>query len=116
LLDPVTGRAVAPGGIGEVVVTLPSRVYPLVRFATGDLSILDPDPCPCGRTSACLARIVGRIDQVTKVKGMFVHPEQVAQVEERVREVQALQIVVTREGHEDRMTVRAGPGVGVAPS
>jgi phenylacetate-CoA ligase len=116
LLDPVSGRAVEPGGIGEVVVSLPSRVYPLVRFATGDLSILDPDPCPCGRTSARLVRIVGRIDQVTKVKGMFVHPEQVAQIEERIREVQALQIVVTREGHEDRMTVRAVPGEGVAPS
>lgn len=87
LLDPATGQAVSPGEIGEVVVTLPSRTYPLVRFATGDLSILTNDPCPCGRTSARLLRIVGRVDQVTKVKGMFVHPEQVVQLEKRFPEI-----------------------------
>jgi len=107
LVDPATGEAVGPGKIGEVVVTLPNATYPLIRFATGDLSIFTDDPCPCGRTSARLLRIVGRVDQVTKVKGMFVHPEQVGQIEVKTPEVEALQLVVTRVGHEDRMTIQA---------
>ncbi len=116
LLDPATGNPVGPGEIGEVVATLANAAYPLLRFATGDLSVCAPEPCPCGRTSERLLRIVGRVDQVTKVKGMFVHPEQVAQIEKRVPEVAALQIVITREGHEDRMTLVALPAAGVAAS
>jgi len=116
LLDPASGKPVAPGEIGEVVVTLPSSTYPLVRFATGDLSIYTNDPCPCGRTSARLLRIVGRVDQVTKVKGMFVHPEQVAQLEKKVPEVSAIQLVISRTGHEDRMTIRALLAAGASPS
>ena len=116
LLDPATGKPVGPGAIGEVVVTLPNATYPLIRFATGDLSVYSTEPCPCGRTSERLLRIVGRVDQVTKVKGMFVHPEQVAQIEKKVPEVAALQIVITREGHEDRMVLRALPAAGVLPS
>jgi phenylacetate-CoA ligase len=106
LVDPATGEPVGPGKIGEVVVTLPNATYPLIRFATGDLSIFTDDLCPCGRTSARLLRIVGRVDQVTKVKGMFVHPEQVGQIERKTPEVEALQLVVTRVGHEDRMTIQ----------
>jgi phenylacetate-CoA ligase len=116
LLDPASGKPVAPGEIGEVVVTLPSSTYPLVRFATGDLSIHTNDPCPCGRTSARILRIVGRVDQVTKVKGMFVHPEQVAQLEKKVPEVSAIQLVISRTGHEDRMTIRALLAAGASPS
>ena len=116
LLDPGTGKQVLPGEIGEVVVTLPDATYPLVRFATGDLSILTSDPCPCGRTSSRLVRIVGRVDQVTKVKGMFVHPEQVAQAEKKIGEVAALQVVVSREGHDDVMTIRAVPAANASPS
>jgi phenylacetate-coenzyme A ligase PaaK-like adenylate-forming protein len=107
LLDPVSGEPVGPEKIGEVVVTLPNETYPLVRFATGDLSVYTDDPCPCGRTSARLLRIVGRIDQVTKVKGMFVHPEQVNQIEGKIPEVETLQMVITRVGHEDQMTIQA---------
>jgi len=106
MLDPATGDPVPPGGIGEVVVTLPNRTYPLVRFATGDLSILSDDPCPCGRTSSRLLRLVGRVDQVTKVKGMFVHPEQVTQLAGKVAEVASAQFVVTRTDHDDRMEMR----------
>jgi phenylacetate-CoA ligase len=113
LLDPATGKPVAPGEIGEVVMTLPSSIYPLVRFATGDLSIYTNDPCPCGRTSARLVRIVGRVDQVT---GMFVHPEQVAQLERKIPEVSAIQLVISRTGHEDRMTIRAMLAAGASPS
>lgn len=107
LIDPGTGEPVGTGEIGEVVVTLPNETYPLIRFATGDLSVGTDEPCPCGRTSARLLRIVGRIDQVTKVKGMFVHPEQVGQIEGKVPEVETLQLVVTRVGHEDQMTIQA---------
>ncbi len=106
LIDPATGVPVPAGSIGEVVVTLPNRTYPLVRFATGDLSILSGEPCPCGRTSARLLKLVGRVDQVTKVKGMFVHPEQVTQLEAKVPEIASAQFVVTRTGHEDRLEIR----------
>jgi phenylacetate-CoA ligase len=116
LLDPASGKQVAQGEIGEVVVTLPSAAYPLIRFATGDLSIGTDAPCPCGRTSARLLRIVGRVDQVTKVKGMFVHPEQVSQLEKRVPEISAAQLVISRAGHEDVMTVRALLGTQSLPS
>jgi phenylacetate-CoA ligase len=107
LVDPATGEPVGPGKIGEVVVTLPNATYPLVRFGTGDLSLFTNEPCPCGRSSSRLVRIVGRIDQVTKVKGMFVHPEQVQQIENKVPEVESLQLVITRVGHEDQMTIQA---------
>jgi phenylacetate-CoA ligase len=107
LVDPATEEPVGPGKIGEVVVTLPNETYPLVRFATGDLSVYTTESCPCGRTSGRLLRIVGRVDQVTKVKGIFVHPEQVGQIEKKVPEVYALQLVITRVGHEDQMTIQA---------
>ncbi len=106
MLDPSTGDPVPPGAIGEVVVTLPNRTYPLVRFATGDLSILSEDPCPCGRTSSRLLKLVGRVDQVTKVKGMFVHPEQVTQLAAKVAEISSAQFVVTRTDHDDNMEMR----------
>lgn len=109
LLDPATGEPVGPGRIGEVVVTLANETYPLIRFATGDLSLYSDDACPCGRTSERLLRIVGRVDQVTKVKGMFVHPEQVLEIERKIPEVKSLQFVITRVGHEDRMTIQAVP-------
>jgi phenylacetate-CoA ligase len=116
LVDPVSGEPVGPGKVGEVVVTLPNETYPLVRFATGDLSVYTDDPCPCGRTSARLLRIVGRIDQVTKVRGMFVHPEQVCQIEEKIHEVKTLQMVITRVGHEDQMTIQAVLVPGTSPT
>jgi phenylacetate-CoA ligase len=116
LLDPASGNQVSPGEIGEVVVTLPNSAYPLIRFATGDLSIRTDDPCPCGRTSSRLLRIAGRVDQVTKIKGMFVHPEQVVQLEKRVPEIHAAQLVITRTGHEDRMTIRVLLGTEGLPS
>jgi len=97
MIDPATGEPVPPGAIGEVVVTLPSPTYPLVRFATGDLSILSGEPCPCGRTSPRLLKLVGRVDQVTKIKGMFVHPEQVTQLAGKVGGVASAQFVVTAQ-------------------
>ncbi len=116
LVDPATEEPVGPGKIGEVVVTLPNETYPLVRFATGDLSVCTTDPCPCGRTSARLLRIIGRVDQITKVKGVFVHPEQVGQIEKKVPDVASLQLVITRAGHEDSMTIQAVLATGAGPS
>jgi phenylacetate-CoA ligase len=116
LLDPSTGKPAAPGEIGEVVVTLPSTTYPLIRFATGDLTVYTDDPCPCGRTSRRMLRLVGRVDQVTKVKGMFVHPEQVSQIEKKLPELAAAQLVISRTGHEDHMTIRALLAAQALPS
>lgn len=116
MIDPATGEPVVPGSIGEVVVTLPDPTYPLVRFATGDLSVLSDAPCPCGRTSPRLLKLVGRVDQVTKIKGMFVHPEQVAQLAGKVAEIASAQFVVTRTDHDDRMEMRVVLKDGAPPS
>ncbi len=116
LIDPATGEAVPPGAIGEVVVTLPNPTYPLVRFGTGDLSLLSEDPCPCGRTSPRLMKLVGRADQVTKVKGMFVHPEQVSQLAAKIPGISAAQFVVTRTGHDDHLEMRIVLEQGGVPS
>ncbi|HSB77169.1 MAG TPA: AMP-binding protein, partial [Candidatus Methylomirabilis sp.] len=76
IADPESGQPVSDGAVGEVVVTTFNPVYPLVRFATGDLSILDRTECACGRTTPRLIRILGRTDDMTKIRGMFVHPSQ----------------------------------------
>lgn len=107
IVDPQTGKQLGPGEVGEVVGTCFNKVYPLIRFGTGDLSYYSDEPCPCGRTTPRLIKIVGRVDQVTKVKGMFIHPGQVDAVAAKFSEICACQVVVTREGHQDRMTFRA---------
>jgi phenylacetate-CoA ligase len=105
IAEPDSGTQLPDGDTGEVVVTLASPVYPLLRFATGDLSYMVKEECPCGRTSKKLGRIVGRVDQVTKIRGMFVYPTQVERLEERVDEVLHVQVIVDREGHEDIMSI-----------
>jgi phenylacetate-CoA ligase len=107
IVDPRTGRQCGPGEVGEVVGTCFNPVYPLIRFGTGDLSYISDEPCPCGRTSPRLIKIVGRVDQVTKVKGMFIHPGLVDSVASKFSEICACQVVVTRDGHQDKMTFRA---------
>ncbi len=107
IVDPQTGRQLGPGEVGEVVGTCFNRVYPLIRFGSGDLSYFSDEPCPCGRTSPRLIRIVGRVDQVTKVKGMFIHPGQVDAVAAKFSELCGCQVVVTREKHQDQMVFRA---------
>ncbi len=116
IVDPDSGAQLEDGETGEVVVTLASAVYPLVRFATGDLSFVVDGTCPCGRTSKKLGRIVGRVDQVTKVRGMFVYPTQVERLEERVAEVAQIQVVVGREAHEDTLSILTLLCEGVSPS
>ena len=118
--DPLTGEPLPAGSIGEVVVTtLGNETYPLIRYGTGDLSALAEETCPCGRTSRKLRGIMGRADEVTKVKGMFVHPRQVDEAAGRfVDEVEKIRLVVTREGVTDVMTVEVvlKPGVAAAES
>ena len=115
ICDPSTGEPLPTGSVGEVVVTnLANECYPLVRYGTGDLSAVDDEMCACGRTSRKLRGILGRADEVTKVRGMFVHPRQVDEAVSRFAgEVDAARLVVTREGGADQMTleVRLKPGV-----
>ncbi len=106
ITDPATGEPVMPGEVGEVVVTSPDQTYPLVRFGTGDLSAFVESPCPCGRTSGRMRGFLGRVGQGVKVKGMFVHPRQIARALRAHPPVVAWQGVVVAEGHADRLTVR----------
>ncbi|MFH1058539.1 MAG: AMP-binding protein [Pseudomonadota bacterium] len=105
VVDPQTGQPMGEGEPGEVVATVFDHAYPLIRFGTGDLSAFSTEACACGRTSPKLTRIMGRVDQVTKVKGMFVHPGGVSQVAQKFPQVMAYQLVVTRAGHKDVMTL-----------
>jgi phenylacetate-CoA ligase len=116
IVDPETGKQLGPGETGEIVTTVFDEAYPMIRFGTGDLSYYMDEPCPCGRTSGRLVKILGRLDQVTKVKGMFIHPGNVDEVAVRFDEIRECQVVVTREGHVDQMIFRAVLAEGVAPS
>jgi phenylacetate-CoA ligase len=111
IVRPGTGDPVKPGEVGEVVVTPFNEDYPLVRFATGDLSAELPGPSPCGRTNMRIKGWLGRADQTTKVKGLFVHPHQVAEVLRR-HALRRARLVVQNEAGEDRMVlhVEEAPG------
>ena len=106
IVRPGTGDPVPEGEVGEVVVTTFNPDYPLVRFGTGDLSAVLPGHCPTGRTTARIRGWLGRADQTTKVRGMFVHPGQVAEIARRFPEVQRARLVVEGEMADDRMTLR----------
>ena len=105
IVRPGTGDPVAVGEVGEVVVTPFNEDYPLVRFATGDLSAVLPGPSPCGRTNTRIKGWMGRADQTTKARGLFVHPEQVAQVVGR-HGLGRARLVVENEGGNDLVTLR----------
>ncbi len=105
ITDPATGEPLARGETGEVVVTSPNETYPLVRFGTGDLSAFLEGACPCGRTSARLKGFLGRVGEGVKVKGMFVHPRQIAGALAAHPGVAGWQAVVTAQGHQDELTV-----------
>jgi phenylacetate-CoA ligase len=106
IVDPETGKQLGPGKTGEIVATTFNKAYPLIRFGTGDLSILTETPCPCGRTSPRLIKILGRVDQGTKVKGLFIHPGQADEVASKHPEIGKYQVLVTRSEHKDEMTFR----------
>ena len=104
--DPQTGEPLAAGQIGELVATVNNPTYPMIRFGSGDLTVITEERCPCGRSSARMLGWRGRADEVTKVRGMFVHPRQADEVAARVSGVQRYQVVVGREGHQDTLTLR----------
>ncbi|MFQ6015632.1 MAG: phenylacetate--CoA ligase family protein [Anaerolineae bacterium] len=106
IVDPASGKRLGPGEAGEVVVTTFNETYPLIRFGTGDLSAYTAEPCPCGRTSPRLIAIMGRVGDAVKVRGMFVHPNQLRAAVSRFPEVTAFQAVITRPEHRDQMTLR----------
>ena len=107
IVRPGTGDPVAVGEVGEVVVTAFNPDYPMIRLATGDLSMLMAGCSPCGRSNVRLAGWMGRADQTTKIKGMFVHPAQVAEVGKRHPELGRLRLVVKRADQQDVMTLLA---------
>jgi phenylacetate-CoA ligase len=107
IVRPGTGDPVADGEVGEVVVTSFNPDYPMIRLATGDLSALMPGVSPCGRTNIRIKGWMGRADQTAKVKGMFVHPRQIAEVAARYPRLKRLRLVVGRANEQDTMTLMA---------
>jgi phenylacetate-CoA ligase len=110
IVRPGTGDPVADGEVGEVVVTSFHPDYPMVRLATGDLSAVLAGVSPCGRTNTRIKGWMGRADQTTKVKGMFVHPGQVAEIGKRHPELGQLRLTVTRDNEQDAMVLLAEGG------
>jgi phenylacetate-CoA ligase len=113
IVRPGTGDPVAEGEVGEIVVTTLDPHHPFIRLALGDLTAVMPGASPCGRTNMRIRGWMGRADQATKVKGMFVRPEQVAEIGRRHPDLGRLRLVVTREGETDIMTLHveaAAPG------
>jgi len=106
IVRPGTGDPVPEGEVGEVVVTTLNPTYPLVRFGTGDLSAVLPGACPTGRTNVRIKGWMGRADQTTKIRGMFVHPGQVDQIVKRFPEVSRARLVVTGAMANDTMTLK----------
>ncbi|SHJ96166.1 phenylacetate-CoA ligase [Shimia gijangensis] len=106
IVTPGTGNPVAPGEVGEVVVTTLNPDYPLIRFATGDLSAMMEGTSPCGRTNMRIKGWMGRADQTAKIKGMFVRPEQVADLVAKHAEIAKARVIVDRDGEMDAMTVQ----------
>ncbi len=107
IVRPGTGDPVPQGEVGEVVVTSFNPDYPMIRLGTGDLSALMPGVSPCGRTNARIKGWMGRADQTAKVKGLFVHPKQIAEIAARHPELRRLRLVVDRAAEQDTMTLLA---------
>ena len=116
IVRPGTGDPVPDGEVGEVVVTSFNPDYPMIRLATGDLSAVLAGVSPCGRTNTRIKGWMGRADQTTKVKGMFVRPEQVAEIAKRHPELGRVRLVVRREAEQDAMTLHAESGARPTPA
>jgi len=117
IVRPGSGEPLPAGEVGEVVVTTFNPVYPLIRFATGDLSAILPGVSPCGRTNVRIKGWLGRADQTTKVKGMFVHPEQITALLKRHPEIRRARLVVTNPDGVDTLALHcegAGDAAAIA--
>jgi len=101
-----TGKPVAPGEVGEIVVTPIDETYPLIRFGTGDLAGLIDEPCPCGRTALRITRLLGRVGDAVRTRGMFIHPRQLEPAMAKFQQVAKYQAVVTRPGNRDELTLK----------
>jgi phenylacetate-CoA ligase len=110
IVDPETGAPLSANEPGEVVLTVLDPVYPLLRFATGDLSVFMEGPCQCGRGAPRLRGILGRIGDAVKVRGLFVHPSALRAAMARLPEVERYQFVVRRDGHLDELVARIEAG------
>jgi phenylacetate-CoA ligase len=106
IVDPDTGKQVAPMEIGQVVITLFSGVYPLVRFGTGDLASYTDEPCRCGRSAPRITGIKGMVGQHVRVKGMFVHQKELAEAMSTFPQILKYQMILTLDGHKDRIVLR----------
>ena len=106
ICDPETGVPLPLGETGEVVVTANHPFYPMIRFGTGDLSLVTDAPCSCGRTSPRMLGWRGRADEMTKVRGMFIHPRLADETVARVSGISRYQVVVTRKEHLDELLFR----------
>jgi len=106
IVEPDTGEPMAEGDIGEVVVTTLNKDYPLIRYGTGDLSAVLPGQCPTGRTNMRIKGWLGRADQTTKVRGMFVHPQHVSQIISDTPQVSKARLVISGEMANDRMVLK----------
>ncbi|MFA5064521.1 MAG: phenylacetate--CoA ligase family protein [Dehalococcoidia bacterium] len=106
IVDPATGRVLPAGEVGEVVVTPFDEVYPLIRFGTGDLSMLVTETCACGRTTARLPKIMGRSGDAVRVRAMFVHPRQTDEVTSKFGEIARYRILVSRPADRDEMLLQ----------
>ncbi|HVO13702.1 MAG TPA: AMP-binding protein [Alphaproteobacteria bacterium] len=115
IVKPGSGEPVADGEIGEIVVTSFNKTYPLIRFATGDLSAVLPGPSPCGRTNTRIRGWLGRADQTTKVRAMFVYPVQVAEVARRHPEIARARLVVTSQHNLDVATLQCETAAAADP-
>ncbi len=114
IVTPGTGTPVPEGEVGEVIVTTLNPDYPLIRFATGDLSAVLSGQSPCGRTNMRIKGWMGRADQTTKIKGMFVRPEQVAALVASHEAIKRARVIATRKGDMDAMTVQIETSAGEA--
>ncbi len=107
IVRPGTGEVLPDGEVGEIVITTFNPDYPLIRFGTGDLSAVLAGPCPSGRTNTRIKGWMGRADQTAKVKGMFVHPSQIAGIAKRFPELGRVRLVITNPDHKDAMSLHA---------
>ena len=106
IVSPETGKPVSRDEMGEILITPIDEIYPLIRFGTGDIASLIDEPCPCGRTALRMSRILGRVGDAVRTRGMFIHPRQLEPAFSQFSQISKCQAVVTRPGHRDELTLK----------